>query len=496
MVQGTASGVGKSRIVEALCRILSNRGFRVAPFKAQNMALNSAVTFDGAEISRSTAQQAKAARTAPCAEMNPLLLKPKTDTVAQLVVMGRPYRDVKASDHFWRSTRLATFKRRIVSEALENLSRDFEWIVIEGAGSPAEVNLRRFDVTNMDVALSVKALVLIVSDIDKGGSLASLVGTMGLLKPDERRLVKGFILNKFRGDERLLAPALPFLRQKTGIRVRAVLPFHVPLVYLDEEDALAQEVIGDPKAEIDIAIIYHPHLANFTDFTSLALEPKVRVRFVWRPATLGAPDAIILPGTKNTSGDLLHMKQTGFFGEISIRAKQGTPVIGICGGYQMLGARLLDPFGLESSTRCLKGLALLNVVTKFGITKRIKKVNASPSGSGVFLGKQDRRIQGYEIHHGVTVRQPGTTHAFEIKDETGNTDRDGAVSNDGLIFGTYLHDLFSDARYRRNFVNALRTRKKLPPLRQGLIHAEKRAEDAIESWARVVESRLDFRGIL
>lgn len=496
MIQGTASHVGKSRIVAALCRIFANRGLRVAPFKAQNMALNSAVTADGGEIGRSTAEQARAARVQTRVEMNPLLLKPKTDDVAQLMVMGQPYGDFSAADNFHSAEKLTLFKRQIVKEALRVLAAEFELIIIEGAGSPAEVNLRRFDVVNMAVATLANAPVLLVADIDKGGALASLVGTMALLKHEERTLVKGLILNKFRGDEIILRPALSFLYRKTGVPVLGVIPFHSGLDRLAEEDALPHEVMGDSDPEVDIAIVYHPHLANFTDFNPLAIEPRVRVRYVRSNQSLGNPDAILLPGTKNTSHDLKAMMETGLAGQIQAQAQLGTPVIGICGGYQMMGQRLFDPNRLESDQEELTGLRLLNSVTTFQTDKRINLVRARPIGGMPFLAERDYQVEGYEIHHGSTKKQPGLRPAFQMLTAGNDKKSEGAVSRNGLIFGTYLHDLFTHNRFRRDFVNALRTRKGLSPLGHPIVDIQQQTEDAIERWAAVVKQHLDTDSLM
>ncbi len=496
MVQGTASHVGKSRIVEALCRLLADKGIRVAPFKAQNMALNSAVTWDGKEIGRSTAEQAAAARIRAQVEMNPLLLKPKTDTTAQLLVMGKPYGDFTAADNFKHALKLTRFKRQIIQAALKKLASEFELIVIEGAGSPAEVNLRRFDIVNMDVAKFARASVLLVADIDKGGSLASLVGTLALLKPGERKLVKGLLLNKFRGDLDLLRPALSFLRRETGIPVLGVLPFHRGLDCLAEEDALGHEVVGDPTPDIDIAIVYHPHLANFTDFGPLAMEPGVRLRYVRTPRFLGNPDALLLPGTKNTSGDLLHLHRTGLFQAIRSTARKGIPVVGICGGYQMLGKRLLDPSRLESATPELEGLGLLETETTFRVEKQITPVAATPVGNGPFLAGIHCRIDGYEIHHGLTKRLNHLKPAFQFSAGGRKKAPDGAVSQNGRIFGTYLHDLFSNDLFRRNFVDVLRKRKGLPPLNLPLVNIRQETENAVDGWASVVAENLDIQNLL
>lgn len=490
MIQGTGSHVGKSVITAALCRIFANKGLRVAPFKAQNMALNSYVTVDGCEVGRSTALQAKAARTALRVEMNPILLKPTADKNAQLILNGKPYADVTAFEQFHENKSLRALKWDAVREALSALTEDYDLIVIEGAGSPAEVNLREFDIVNMAVARHTGAPVLLVTDIDKGGSLASLVGTLALLPEEERAHVQGFIFNKFRGDPRLFDAAIAFMTNKTGCATLGLVPFDGKL-NLMEEDALRWESHVNGEPDIDIAIIAHPYLSNFTDLDPLTLEPGLMLRFVRSVAQLGQPDVVILPGSKNTMGDLQQLKDSGLASRIQNLAKTGVPIVGICGGYQMLGQQLFDPDEVESTQGVLEGLALLDIVTEFQKEKITRQVKLHLSGQPPFFEDADEVVGGYEIHCGVsrcpaTINNPAFFNPLSQEEE-------GCVSDNGLIFGTALHGLFENDLFRRRFVNVLRKRKGLLPLPNPIISFREKEEEQIEGWATFVAAHLDLK---
>jgi len=544
MVQGTGSHVGKSLLVAALCRIFSNRGFGVAPFKAQNMALNSAVTAAGEEVGRSIAVQARAARAALQVEMNPVLLKPKSDTMAQMILLGKPYADLSAmaqfrigpqakdydlagvveispgaQDHgaplgdrngnhgvpfkigpqakdygvpFGEASSLKEVKLGAIRRSLATLSRSFERVVIEGAGSPAEVNLREWDVVNMAVAEMVDAPVLLVADIDRGGAIAALIGTWTLLTDGERRRIKGFIINKFRGDPRLLAPALTFLQEKTGIPTVGVIPYDSGLSLM-EEDTLASRSIGCGEPEIEIAVVEHRHLSNFTDLDPLAVEPGVTIRYIRTPAQMGSPDAVILPGTKNTVGDLRHHAESGLAGRIQKLAGEGVPVVGLCGGYQMMGKVLLDPDHLESDHGDIEGLNLLEVSTQFRPGKIVKQAGVRPSGQGPFLQESDLAIQGYEIHSGETAPLHEKVFPAFYRLAQGNVlEGEGATTRSGLIFGTSVHGIFEEDRFRRQFVNVLRARKGLPLLTGPIVNYAQIQDAEIGRWARHVEDHLDW----
>lgn len=456
MVQGTMSFVGKSVLVAALCRILGQDGWRAAPFKAQNMALNSAVTAEGHEIGRAQAMQAEAAGIAAHVDMNPILLKPEADSRCQVVVMGRPVGSFAAGDYY----RLKPQLWPIVTAALDRLREHYEAVVIEGAGSPAEVNLREGDIVNMRVARYAKAPVLLTGDIDRGGIFAQLVGTLDLLAPEERALVRALVINKFRGDPALLEPGLRFLEERTGLPVAGVLPY-IPDLRLSEEDSIALEVASrDRGGMINVAIIRLPHIANFDDFDPLAGEPGVALRYVAAPSELGRPDLIILPGTKTTAADLAHLRASGLAEAIIAAAQAGTAVIGICGGQQMLGRAIHDPQGVEAATPMIEGLGLLPMSTVFAEEKTTHQVRGRVAcGFGLLADAEGLPIAGYEIHMGQSGAdrsadlRPGEGAAlpFHLESRSGSPCDvwDGALSADGRILGTYIHGLFANDGLRR-----------------------------------------------
>ena len=372
MIQGTSSSAGKSLLVAALCRIFARRGVRVAPFKAQNMSNNAAVCADGAEIGRSQALQALAAGVEPTADMNPILLKPEADTVSQVIVNGRPWKRLAARDYF--ATKQTLWP--VVTQSLNRLREVYELIVIEGAGSPAELNLRNVEIVNMSVARYCEAPVLLVGDIERGGVFAQLLGTLWLLPAEERRLVRGLLVNKFRGDASLFDDGRTMLEERGGVPVLGVIPWLAGLD-LPEEDA---EVLSRQSAHsltndaLDIAVIRLPRISNFDDFAPLAAEPNVRVRYVDSLARLGNPSAIILPGTKSTLADLAWLQEAGLAERIFALAAQGTPIVGICGGYQMLSQTLSDPEQVESNVTDMLGLGLLPTTTVFAPHKETHQV--------------------------------------------------------------------------------------------------------------------------
>lgn len=443
MLQGTASHVGKSVLTAALCRIFRQEGLRVAPFKAQNMALNAAVTGDGLEIGRAQALQAQAAGVEPIADMNPILLKPKGGTLSQVVVMGRAVGDMPWGEY---SQRFRDTALDAIQGALTRLLNRYDLVVMEGAGSPAEVNLKSHDLANMTTARLADAPVLLVADIERGGIFASVTGTLDLLDPEERKRVKGIIVNKFRGDSALFEPGARWLEDRTGLPVLGVIPF-LPDLGLDEEDSLGLPSGRD--AALDIAVIRLPHLSNFNDFDPLAAEPEVGVRYVDLPERLGYPDAVILPGTKNTVEDLRWLYARGLAAALDRLARAGVPVAGICGGYQMLGHEVRDESGVESSAGVTPGLALLPVVTSFEPEKRTALVSGSALGTPV---------RGYEIHMGRSTYLPGARSFVDLEDGR----RDGAIQ--GETWGTYLHGIFDNGVFRRRWLNGLRGRRGMPPL--------------------------------
>jgi len=448
MVQGTASHVGKSVLVAGLCRLFARRGLRVAPFKAQNMSNNSAVTADGLEIGRAQAVQAAACRLPPRADFNPVLIKPSGEHEAQLVVNGRVAGKLLAAEF----GRLRRDCAQTVRRAFDRLASEYDVVVLEGAGSPAEINLRETDIVNMFMASYAKAPVLLVGDIDRGGVFAALVGTMALLTKDEQAHVKGFVINKFRGDRGLLDPGIREAERRLGIPCLGVIPFARDL-QLPEEDAvewsvcLRQAAVREDRLRIGVAEV--PCISNFTDFDPLTSEPDVDLVRVNGPAT-GRLDALIFPGTKHTAQALQFVKDH----RIDQVARQvlgnGGTVLGICGGYQILGQRILDADGVESSLASLDGLGLLDVVTRFAREKTTVPVSGIHRASG-------HPVEGYEIHMGQTIGEGRSESVFEIRDRNGREPRlEGAMSLDGRIFGTYIHGVFDAPQFRRWFLNTLR----------------------------------------
>jgi len=451
MIQGTSSSVGKSLLVTALCRLFARRGVRVAPFKAQNMSNNAAVCADGAEIGRSQAVQAAAAGIAPSAEMNPILLKPEGGSRTQVIAMGRARRTVAAREYGQYKDELWP----LVTSALDRLRAMYDLVVIEGAGSPVELNLRTRDLVNMAVARYAQAPVLLVGDIACGGIFAQLLGTLWLFTPEEQTLVQGLVVNKFRGDLAFFHEGIRILEERSALPVLGVIPF-VPDLRLPEEDAAALDTPVTPEhGNVDIAVIRLPHIANFDDFAPLAAEQGVTVRYVSSPATLGRPHAVILPGTKSTIADLLWLREQGLEQAIQHLAPAGTVVVGICGGYQMLGRRIQDPLGVESALPEVAGLALLSVDTVFEPVKATHQAEARVlGGPGWLAALQNQAIQGYEIHMGRTTSQQPW---LEISRRNGMrlAVADGAVTATGNVWGCYLHGLFANASLRRAWLTSL-----------------------------------------
>lgn len=459
MVQGTTSHAGKTVLVAALCRIYARRGLRVAPFKAQNMALNSYVTLEGGEIGRAQAYQAAAAGVEAHVDMNPVLLKPNSMTGSQVIVLGKSIGNMAVREyHAFQPTVWPT-----VTQALDRLCQANDLVVIEGAGSPAEINLRDRDIVNMKVARYAQCPVLLVGDIDRGGVFASLVGTTMLVTEEERALIKAFIINKFRGDASLLDSGIEFLQQRTGIPTLGVVPY-LSNWHGDEEDSLGVEDRRRIKkdAPLTIAVVRLPFISNFTDFDALADEDDVAIRYALTPEELRGVDAIIIPGTKSTIADLAWLRRSGMADALLEAAAAGIPIVGICGGYQMLGQRLCDPDGVESTERETAGLGLLDIETTFAAEKRT--IRASGTLTGNALATAGTPVTGYEIHMGVSSSAPGVAPLLTLTDANGNTFTDGAVAQNGRICGTYLHGLFDHPQLRRAWLNHLRAAKKLPAL--------------------------------
>ena len=470
MFQGTSSHVGKSILTTALCRIFFREGRRVAPFKAQNMALNSFVTADGLEMGRAQVAQAEAAGLAPRVEMNPVLLKPTGNQTSQVIINGRAV-GVMSAAAYHQGYSLKAFDA--VKAALKKLSDDFDTIIIEGAGSPAEVNLKANDIVNMRVAKFLNAPVILVADIDRGGALASLVGTLELLDDDERELVKGLVINKFRGDVNLLLPAVDFLEKKTSKPVLGIVPF-IEKLGIDDEDSVSLDEKISSDGEISVAVVRLGKISNFTDFDSLAGEADVKLFYATTPNELDAADVIILPGSKNTSEDLLSLRENNFAEKILRRAKEGAAVVGICGGFQMLGEKIFDPLKTESNYVELDGLKLLPIETTFSAEKFTRQVTL-PEIDFNFLGSRivSKNLDGYEIHAGDSNL------------------RGQKIISAGNVFGTYVHGIFDNDDFRRKFLNVVRVKKNLEPLESTRnVRAEKQKN--YERLAKVVRESLDM----
>ena len=479
MVQGTMSGAGKSLLVTALCRIFRQDGLRVAPFKSQNMALNSFVTRDGLEMGRAQVVQAQAAGIEPDVRMNPILLKPSSDVGSQVIVNGEVRGQMPAAAYF-------KMKRALIPEILSaynSLAETVDIIVIEGAGSPAEINLKADDIVNMGLARLVDAPVLLAGDIDRGGVFAQLYGTVALLEPEERARIKGLLINKFRGDVEILRPGLAMLEEKTHLPVVGVVPYLK--VDIEDEDSLSQRLeMRDGKKPLDAAIIRLPHLSNFTDFMPLEQHPLLGVRYVSNAHELGAPDFILLPGTKNTVDDLLWLRQCGLETALLKLAAKGTPVLGVCGGYQMLGQTLDDPTGSESGRpQTLRGLGLLPTRTVFSEQKRRVQVKATVAAAP-FAGAE---LEGYEIHTGVTEAEG---EPFAHYPDGG---REGCVQ--GNVFGTYLHGLFDTGTLTEALAGWLCRRKGIDPSDAALIPMEEYRRQQFDILADGVRGALDMDAV-
>ncbi len=427
MVMGCTSDAGKSFLVAALCRYFANRGLRVAPFKAQNMSNNAAVTAEGLEMGRAQYVQALAARTVPQARMNPVLLKPTADTASQVVVMGRVDDHIGAQPWMERKARLWP----VVRDALHSLLADYDQVVIEGAGSPAEINLRRGDIVNMSVALECGAHVYVAADIDRGGAFAHLLGTWACLAPEEQALIKGFVLNKFRGDPALLGNAMDWLQERTGVPTVAVIPMirHA----LPEEDAFHHRA-AHTAGRINIALIVYPYASNLDEFDPLVFERGVSVVPVRAAAPLADFDAVILPGSKHTAESLRYLRATGLADEVAGAAQKSIPIVGVCGGMQLLGRQILDPHRVESGD--LPGLGLLDVTTTLSAQKTTRQRRVRWEGA---------ELRGYEIHHGRTGAGPGAAEYLA----------DGLGWEQGRVRGVYVHGLFENTRFRQRFLEQL-----------------------------------------
>jgi len=478
MVVGTTSHAGKSLLTAVICRILTRQGWRVAPFKGQNMALNAYVTANGDEMGHAQAVQAWAAGVEPVVEMNPILLKPQGDMTSQVILNGKAVGNVSAADYYQQYFDVGW---QAIQEALRRLSQDFDWIVCEGAGSPAEINLKYRDLTNMRVAKYLNAPTLLVVDIDRGGAFAHVVGTLELLDPEERALIRGVIINKFRGQRSLLQPGITWLEERTGIPVVGVIPW-LEQAFPAEDSLALFERRSNSQGDLDIAVIRLPRIANFTDFDSLEAEPTVNLHYVSPQQPFGEPDAVILPGSKTTIADLVTLQGMGMAAQLQNYARTGGTILGICGGLQMLGKTLSDPEGLEGTAGEYRGLGLLPLET------RITNEKVTRQRQAIALYPQALPVTGYEIHQGRTT---------VLKDLALFDDPSlGVISADQSIWGTYLHGLFDNGAWRRAWLNQLRQQRGLKPLPTDVANYPEQRALLLDSVTDAVAAHLDLSSLL
>jgi adenosylcobyric acid synthase len=479
MIQGTTSDAGKSTLVAALCRVFANQGIKVAPFKPQNMALNSAVTNDGGEIGRAQALQAIAAKVEPETDFNPILLKPNSDTGAQVIIHGKAISNMEAGKyHDYKKVAMDA-----VITSHERLAKRFDLLLVEGAGSPAEINLRENDIANMGYAEKVDCPVIIIADIDKGGVFAHLVGTLALLSGSEQARVKGFVINRFRGDISLLQGGLDWLEQYTGKPVLGVLPYLHDLT-LDAEDAVAINN-NVTHATINIAILLVPHISNHTDFDALRLHPNINVNYIRHTQVIPDVDLIILPGSKNVLGDLTFLINEGWDNQIKRHLRYGGKVLGICGGMQMLGNIIYDPEGVESSLKRVSGLALCDFETTLTSQKVLSKVTAT-----LKLNNRQTLCSGYEIHAGVSKGNALKTPLITFSQHPNGFKTDGFISDDNAIAGTYLHGLFDEPNATMEILKWVK-----PDLNIDPISIDTHREQQLARLATMCETHLDIAQI-
>jgi adenosylcobyric acid synthase len=505
MILGTSSHVGKSTLTAGLGRVFADEGYRVAPFKAQNMSLNSAATPDGGEIGRAQALQAEACRAVPSIDMNPVLLKPATDTGAQVILLGKIWGQVTASDYHTR--RVEQLFPEVIG-AYQRLAANYELILLEGAGSPVEINLREHDIVNMRMAHAADAVCLLVGDIDRGGVFASLLGTLELLEPKDRSRIRGFVINKFRGDESLLRPGVAMIERRLGLPCIGVVPFLRDLG-LDEEDGVTLEDRlsaarrwkhreKESARALRIGVIALPHMANFTDFDALAVEPSISLAFLEQPEEMAAADLLILPGTKQTLDDLRWLEDRGFVRELHRLSEIGVPIVGICGGFQMLGVAIEDPYGTENQGEPCRqtALGLLPVRTVLRAEKTVRRVRGSLRRN-FFRNDSSSPVhfEGYEIHVGETFYQPGACPLADIERHgTMESVPDGAVSESRRVLGTYVHGFFDNDDFRHTFIRTARAAIDLAPAEKYTrVGAEREAR--IDRLAEHLRKSLDIKSI-
>lgn len=488
MIQGTMSNAGKSLIAGALCRIFKQDGYRVAPFKSQNMALNSYITEDGLEMGRAQVMQAEAAGVKPDVRMNPILLKPTNDTGSQVIVNGEVRGTMHAADYF-------KYKKQLIPDimrAYNSLSEENDIIVIEGAGSPAEINLKSEDIVNMGMAKLAKAPVILVGDIDRGGVFAQLVGTLELLENDERDIIKGLIINKFRGDKSILQSGIDMLYDRTHKDILGVMPY--ANIDIDDEDSLTERFDKkDSCGIIDIAVIRTPRIANFTDFNVLECTEGVSVRYVKSPQELKSPDLIILPGTKNTIGDMRWLRESGMEVMIKKHHDRGKPIIGICGGYQMLGEVIEDLNGTEGGGE-IRGLELLPVKTVFENEKtRTRVEGVIKNATGIFKSLNDKAVTGYEIHMGESFITDGGSDLGTLYDTVSKKEKSHGLAR-GNVIGTYVHGFFDSEEISKSIIAALMREKGIYEMPK-TFDMQSHKENSYEELARIARQNMDIQKI-
>lgn len=490
MIQGTMSNAGKSLVTAGLCRVFKQDGYKVAPFKSQNMALNSFITKEGLEMGRAQVMQAEACGIEPSVNMNPILLKPTNDVGSQVIVNGEVLGNMSARDYYKKKTELIPH----IMEAYNNLAKEYDIIVMEGAGSPAEINLKENDIVNMGMAKLVNSPVLLVGDIDRGGVFASIAGTLMLLEEDERKMIKGTIINKFRGDVNILKPGLDMIEEITKTPVVGVVPYME--LDIDDEDSLSERFNNKGTVDlIDIAVIKLPRISNFTDFNTFEYIPGVSLRYVKSVRELKDPDMIILPGTKNTMEDLKWLRESGLETQILKQAAKGKVIFGICGGYQMLGMELSDPFNVESGGT-MAGMGLLPTKTVFEKEKVRTRVSGNFNEvSGILAELSYVEFEGYEIHMGQT------TYDFNEEELTtiDNVNGEDIIKNDGLykdnVYGSYIHGIFDKEEVSKAIVESLCIHKGIDYSIISTVDIEKYKEEQYDKLAEGIRNSLDMKAI-
>jgi adenosylcobyric acid synthase len=487
MVVGTTSHAGKSLMTAAICRLLVRQGFKVTPFKGQNMALNAYITADGKEMGHAQAVQAWAAKIEPRIEMNPILLKPQGDMTSQVILMGSAVGRVQAADYY-----RDYFDRgwAAITDCLDKLATEFDYIVCEGAGSPAEINLKHRDLTNMRVATYLQANTVLVADIDRGGVFAHIVGTLELLEPAERALIKGFVINKFRGQRSLLESGITWLEERTGIPVIGVIPMLDQVFPAEDSLDLLERRSRKPNADLTIGVIRFPRISNFTDFDPIDAEPTVNLQYITTTEQLNNCDAVILPGSKTTIADLHWLRQSGLAASIPNYLTNGGTIMGICGGFQMLGRTIVDPTGIEGTAGEYPGLNLLplqTTISEIKTTKQCTSISHYPD-PGI-------SISGYEIHQGTTQWQLEGANRAEYEqlfvDETL-----GIVDRECTLWGTYLHGIFDNGKWRRNWLNQIRSRRNLAPITNNVPDYSTQREEIFDQLADSISEYLDLSKLI